>query len=147
MDIGVMQTGAQTVPIYPTIAAEDYEYILNHSEASYCFVSDDVVLKKLQSIQKNVPLLKDIFSFDEINGCKNWKEVLALGEDSSNQDVVEDRKNNVKPEELATIIYTSGTVSYTHLDVYKRQEEYRITNGGTFFSLIKLLPQLLKGLS
>lgn len=109
MDIGVMQTGAQTVPIYPTIAAEDYEYILNHSEASYCFVSDDVVLKKLQSIQKNVPLLKDIFSFDEINGCKNWKEVLALGEDSSNQDVVEDRKNNVKPEELATIIYTSGT--------------------------------------
>ncbi|GAB3720642.1 AMP-dependent synthetase/ligase [Flavobacterium koreense] len=109
MDIGVMQTGAQTVPIYPTISAEDYEYILNHSEASYCFVSDDVVLKKLQSIQKNVPLLKDIFSFDEINGCKNWKEVLALGEDTSNQDVVEDRKNNVKPEELATIIYTSGT--------------------------------------
>ena len=31
MDIGVMQTGAQPVPIYPTIAAEDYEYILNHS--------------------------------------------------------------------------------------------------------------------
>ncbi|WP_298305305.1 long-chain fatty acid--CoA ligase [Flavobacterium sp.] len=109
MDIGVMQTGAQTVPIYPTIAAEDYEYILNHSEASYCFVSDDVVLQKLLSIKKNVPLLKDIFSFDEINGCKNWNEVLALGEDSSNQDVVEDRKNNVKPEELATIIYTSGT--------------------------------------
>lgn len=109
MDIGVMQTGAQTVPIYPTIAAEDYEYILNHSEASYCFVSDDVVLQKLLSIKKNVPLLKDIFSFDEINGRKNWKEVLALGEDTSNQDVVEDRKNNVKPEELATIIYTSGT--------------------------------------
>jgi long-chain acyl-CoA synthetase len=109
MDIGVLQTGAQTVPIYPTIAAEDYEYILNHSEASYCFVSDDVVLQKLLSIQKNVPLLKDIFSFDEINGCKNWKEVLHLGDDTSNQDVVEDRKNNVKPEELATIIYTSGT--------------------------------------
>jgi long-chain acyl-CoA synthetase len=33
----------------------------------------------------------------------------TLGEDTSNQDVVEDRKNNVKPEELATIIYTSGT--------------------------------------
>jgi long-chain acyl-CoA synthetase len=63
MDIGVMQTGAQTVPIYPTIAAEDYEYILNHSEASYCFVSDDVVLQKLLSIKKNVPLLKDIFSW------------------------------------------------------------------------------------
>jgi long-chain acyl-CoA synthetase len=109
MDIGSLQTGAQTVPIYPTIAAEDYEYILNHSEAIYCFVSDEVVLQKLKSIQRNVPLLKEIYSFDEIEGCKNWKEVLALGEDTSNQDVVEDRKNNVKPDELATIIYTSGT--------------------------------------
>jgi long-chain acyl-CoA synthetase len=109
MDIGVLQTGAQTVPIYPTISAEDYEYILNHSEASFCFVSDEIVLQKLLSIKKNVPLLKDIYSFDAINDCKNWNEVLSLGDDTSNQDVVEDRKNNVKPEELATIIYTSGT--------------------------------------
>src|SRR5690606_31890760 len=43
MDIGVLQTGAQTVPIYPTIGAEDYEYILNHSESVYCFVSDQEV--------------------------------------------------------------------------------------------------------
>lgn len=109
MDIGILQTGAQTIPVYPTISAEDYEYILNHSGAIYCFVSDEVVLNKLQSVHQNIPLLKDIYSFNDIPGCKNWKELLALGEDNSNQDVVEDRKNNVKPEELATIIYTSGT--------------------------------------
>lgn len=109
MDIGVLQTGAQTVPIYPTIAAEDYEYILNHSEATFCFVSDTVVLEKLKSIQKNVPLLKEVYSFDQIENCKNWDELLLLGQDQSNQDVVEDRKNNVLPSELATIIYTSGT--------------------------------------
>jgi long-chain acyl-CoA synthetase len=33
IDIGVLQIGAQTVPIYPTITEEDYEYILNHCEA------------------------------------------------------------------------------------------------------------------
>jgi long-chain acyl-CoA synthetase len=109
MDIGTLQTGAQTVPIYPTISETDYEYILNHSEAMYCFVSDDEVLKKLNAIKNNVPKLKDIYSFNEIEGCKNWKELLELGSDTSNQDVVEDRKNNVKPLELATIIYTSGT--------------------------------------
>ena len=109
MDIGTLQTGAQTVPIYPTISENDYEYILNHSEAMYCFVSDDEVLKKLNAIKNNVPKLKDIYSFNEIDGCKNWKELLELGSDTSNQDVVEDRKNNVKPLELATIIYTSGT--------------------------------------
>lgn len=108
-DIGSLQVGAQTVPIYPTIASEDYEYILNHSESSYCIVSDQVVYDKLMAIKANVPSLKEVYSFDEISGCKNWKELLELGSDASNQDVVEDRKNNVKPEELATIIYTSGT--------------------------------------
>jgi len=109
MDVGILQTGAQTVPIYPTISAADYEYILNHSGALYCFVSDDEVLGKLNQIKANVPQLKEVYCFNEIKGCKNWSELLELGKDKSNQDVVEDRKNNVKPLELATIIYTSGT--------------------------------------
>ncbi len=109
MDIGALQTGAQTVPVYPTISEEDYEYILNHSESSYCFVSDEEVLRKVNSIKKNVPKLKEVYSFNEIPGCKNWTELLQLGEDTSNQNEVEIRKENVKPEELATIIYTSGT--------------------------------------
>ena len=109
MDIGSLQVGAQTVPIYPTIAAEDYEYILNHSEASYCFVSDVEVLEKLKAIQHNVPKLKEVYSFDEIANCKNWKELLTLGEDNANQNEVQERMDNVLPSELATIIYTSGT--------------------------------------
>ena len=109
MDIGVLQTGAQTVPIYPTISETDYEYILNHSEAIYCFVSDEEVLGKLNSIKANISKLKEVYSFNEIAECKNWLELLELGKDESNQNEVEDRKNNVKPLELATIIYTSGT--------------------------------------
>lgn len=109
MDIGILQTGAQNVPIYPTISETDYEYILNHSEAIYCFVSDDEVLRKVNLVKQNIPNLKEIFSFNDIADCKNWKEVLDLGQDSSNQNQVEERKNNVKPTELATIIYTSGT--------------------------------------
>lgn len=108
-DIGALQTGAQTVPIYPTISSEDYEYILNHSESSYCFVSDQEVYDKLIAVQKNLPNLKEIFSYNTIEGCKSWTEVLELGADTSNQDVVEDRKNNVSTTDLATIIYTSGT--------------------------------------
>jgi len=109
MDIGILQIGAQNVPVYPTISETDYEYILNHSGAIYCFVSDAEVLRKVNLIKSNVPNLKEVFSFDTIDGCKNWNDLLLLGEDKSNQDAVEDRKNNVKPEELATIIYTSGT--------------------------------------
>jgi len=108
LDIGVLQLGAQNVPIYPTITEEDYEYVLNHSEATYCFVSDKVVLEKLNSIRHNTKL-KEVYSFDEIEGCKNWKEVLELGKDKSNQEEVEKLKDSVKAEDLATIIYTSGT--------------------------------------
>jgi len=108
-DIGVLQTGAQNVPIYPTISAEDYEYILNHSESKYCFISDSEVFEKIQAIKHNVPTLQEIYSYNDIPGCKSWKEVLQFGEDMSNQDVVEERKNNIVTTDLATLIYTSGT--------------------------------------
>ena len=92
MDIGILQTGAQTVPIYPTISETDYEYILNHSEAMYCFVSDDEVLGKVNQIKANVPKLKEVYSFNEIAGCKNWSELLELGNDDSIQDEVKKEK-------------------------------------------------------
>ncbi|NKI27225.1 long-chain fatty acid--CoA ligase [Arenibacter sp. 6A1] len=109
MDIGILQLGAQNVPIYPTISSEDYEYVLNHSEASYCFVSCEEVYNKLQAIRDKLPFLKEIYSFDELETCKNWKEVLALGKDTSNQDEVEKHMAAVKSTDLATLIYTSGT--------------------------------------
>jgi long-chain acyl-CoA synthetase len=109
MDIGILQTGAQNVPIYPTIAQEDYEYILNHSGSIYCFVSDTEVLQKVNAIKANVPTLKEVFSFDEIAGCKHWTELLTLGADESNQAEVEAKKESIHTDDLATIIYTSGT--------------------------------------
>ena len=109
MDVGILQVGAQNVPIYPTISETDYEYILNHCEAKYCFVSDNEVLEKINRIKKNTPNLIEIYSFNEIEGCKNWNEILDLGKDTTNQKEVESRKSNVEPLDLATIIYTSGT--------------------------------------
>ena len=108
-DIGILQTGAQTVPIYPTIAAEDYEYILNHSESKYCIVSDEEVYNKLNAVKANLPNLVEIYSFNEIKNVKNWKELLDLGADNSNQNEVEARKESIATTDLATIIYTSGT--------------------------------------
>jgi len=108
MDIGVLQTGALNVPIYPTISKEDYEYILNHSEATYCFVSGADILEKLNQVKDNTKL-KGIYTFDDVAGEKNWKEILELGEDTSNQNDVEACKANVTPDDLATLIYTSGT--------------------------------------
>ena len=107
-DIGVLQTGAQTVPIYPTISKEDYQYVINHSEAIYCLVSDETILEKLNQIKGDTKL-KEVFTFDDLKGEKSWKEILKLGEDTANQPDVEARKDAVNADDLATLIYTSGT--------------------------------------
>jgi long-chain acyl-CoA synthetase len=108
MDIGVLQVGAQNIPIYPTISAEDYKYVLNHSESIYCFVSDEEVLEKVRQVQSETSL-KEVYSFNHIKGCKHYSELFELGKDDSNQAEVQERMDAVKPDDLATIIYTSGT--------------------------------------
>ena len=109
MDVGVLQLGAQNVPIYPTITADDYAYVLNHSESVYCFVSNAELYKKAKEASAKVPSLKEIYCFEEIEDGKNWQEVLDLGKDDSNQAEVEALKKEVNSEDLATLIYTSGT--------------------------------------
>jgi len=108
MDIGILQIGAQNIPIYPTISPEDYKYVLNHSESIYCFVSDKEVLDKVLEVKEETSL-KDVYSFDNIPGCKHYSELFNIGADNSNQEEVEKLKNSVSPHDLATIIYTSGT--------------------------------------
>lgn len=107
-DIAVLQLGAQTVPIYPTISKEDYEYVINHSESIVCFVSDKEIIEKLNQIKEKTKL-KKVFTFDDVKGEKSWKEVLDLGKDDSNQEEVEANMAAVEASDLATIIYTSGT--------------------------------------
>ncbi|AEH01817.1 long-chain fatty acid--CoA ligase [Lacinutrix sp. 5H-3-7-4] len=108
MDIGILQLGAQNIPIYPTISSDDYEYVLNHSESIYCFVSDEEVLAKVNKIKANTKL-KEVYSFNHIEGCKHYSELFELGKDETNQNEVQERMDAVSPNDLATIIYTSGT--------------------------------------
>ncbi|MFT4942743.1 MAG: long-chain acyl-CoA synthetase [Candidatus Paceibacteria bacterium] len=109
-DIGILQTGAQDVPIYPTISEQDYEYVLNHSESKYVFVSCVEVLEKINKIKANVPSLKGVYSFEDINGCDSWKELIRLGNDNQElQEEVQKRMDAVNEDDLATLIYTSGT--------------------------------------
>lgn len=109
IDVGLLTLGAVNIPIYPTISAKDYEYILNHSESLYCFVSDQEVYDKVNAIQKNIKSLKKVYSFDQIKGCAHWSELLDEGANMDHDSTVTKMRDEVKPEDLATIIYTSGT--------------------------------------
>ena len=109
MDIGIQQIGAVSVPVYPTISEEDYKYIFNNSKVKLCFVSDKDLYAKMESAKPEIPSLVGIYTFDDVSGAPNWKEVLDMGEDDATQHEVEDLKKGVNPEDLVTIIYTSGT--------------------------------------
>lgn len=108
LDIGILQIGAQNIPLYPTLSEKDYAYILNHSDAKYCFVSDNDLLEKVNSV-KSQTKLENVFSFEELNTDYDWNTFLKFGEDESIQTKVNQYKEHVQPEDLATIIYTSGT--------------------------------------
>jgi long-chain acyl-CoA synthetase len=109
MDIGIMQTGAQDVPVYPTISEEEYAYVLNHSESKYVFVSDKVVYDKVIAIKNKVPSLLEVYSFEDISGCKSWEEVKIAGASTDNDEDLNNIMKSIHEDDLATLIYTSGT--------------------------------------
>ncbi len=109
MDIGILQIGAIDVPVYPTIAPKDYEFIFNDSEVVLCVVSDHELYDKVAEVKGNIPTLREIYTFDQFSDTKNWQEILDQGADESNQGEVDQIKDSISEEDLATLIYTSGT--------------------------------------
>lgn len=108
MDHAIMQIGCIDVPIYPTMGEDDIAYILNHSESKLCFVSNDELFEKISNISDQVENLRDTYSFEQVNGAKNWNEVLEHGKEGD-QEEVNRLMATVKEDDLATLIYTSGT--------------------------------------
>ncbi len=108
LDMAVQKTGAVLVPIYPTLAATELEFVLNDSEAKLVFVSDKEHFDKVQSIRDKVPGLKAVFTFDYIQPSLHWNEIMSkAGEDDFKKLAI--AASSIRYEDLATIIYTSGT--------------------------------------
>ena len=109
MDLGILQIGAVDVPVYPTISEEDYKYIFNDAEVKICFVSDAELFQKVSNIKGQVPSLTHVYTFEEVGGASNWKDFLEQGNDESSQPEVQSLMDGIKEDDLATLIYTSGT--------------------------------------
>lgn len=107
-DLAVQQIGAILVPIYPTTNPNELEFILNDAKVKYMFVSNAEMLAKVKNLQPNVPSLLNIYSFDNIEGAEPWTNVSDLATEPLLREV-EEIKEKIPQEHLATIIYTSGT--------------------------------------
>ncbi|CAL1520688.1 long-chain fatty acid--CoA ligase [Chitinophaga sp. MM2321] len=107
-DLACQQLGAVLTPIYPTISHSELEYVLNDAEARILFVNDKELLDKVLEMRDKFPTIREIFTFNKVEGARHWTEVVELGKDEDDSRIKEIRKN-ISPEELVTIIYTSGT--------------------------------------
>lgn len=105
LDIGISQIGAINVPVYPTISPDDYEYIFNDAEVKFAVVGSGDLYDKVRAAQPIVPTLIDVYTFDQDSERPYWKDFFS----EEGQAEVDRLKNEVQPEELATLIYTSGT--------------------------------------
>ncbi|KAA3650835.1 MAG: long-chain fatty acid--CoA ligase [Bacteroidetes bacterium] len=108
IDLGIAMAGMINVPIYPTITEEDYRYILNDSEAKLCFVADDELFQKVNSIIDQVSSLSNIYSIDKLPNREHWTSIKDLGKDKDKK-TLDTIMDGIKETDLATLIYTSGT--------------------------------------
>lgn len=110
IDFAIMQIGAISVPIYPTISQEDYRHILNHAEMKVIFIDGKELRGKLEPILPEVKSLQQIYTFtDEGSNYKVLSSLIEAGAANPQAEKLAELKASIKTEELATIIYTSGT--------------------------------------
>lgn len=111
IDLGIMQIGGVTVPIYPTISEEDYVYIMNNAAVKLLFVSSRELYEKMLSIKSRIPSIQEIFTFDVVDGAVHWKEFLKQAEKCDISEVASISKT-IDQHDIACMIYTSGTTGF-----------------------------------
>ena len=109
VDFATQQSGAVSVPIYPTVSEHDLTFILNDAKIKYVFVSSSELYSKVKAASASVPSIKGIYTFNNVDGAKNWMDLVNDGKQNPKAKEIEAIKNSITPNDLFSILYTSGT--------------------------------------
>ncbi len=111
VDMGLAQAGMIHVPIYPTISTEEYSFILEHSEVKAIILGNKSILAKVSPFVSTLSNLKEIFSFDPVDGVRPLSDIIEAGRYSEDKysEELNALKDSILPDDMVTIIYTSGT--------------------------------------
>lgn len=148
-DMGLAMGGFIHVPLYPTLGEDEYKYILKHAEVKIILAGDKKLYESICPLANMIDGVDAVYTFEEVEGAKNYLQILDLGESKKNEFEVslQETKKDIKPEELATIIYTSGTtgvpkgVMLTHNNLVSNfLEHVKLHNMGLGHRALSFLP-------
>lgn len=119
VDLATQYLGIVNVPLYPTISAGEYQYILNDAEVKACFVGEGDLWEKVHDAKNNVPTLEHVYTLDKVANRPYYEDLMTTESIAE----VDEISKYVDTHDLATIIYTSGTtgnpkgVMLTHANI------------------------------
>ncbi|MCL0090357.1 long-chain fatty acid--CoA ligase [Dehalococcoidia bacterium] len=115
-DIAILTAGGVTVTIFPTLSPTTVQYIANHSDSKMIFVENQEQLNKVLLVWEELPQLKEVIVFEPLitkprANIYTLSEVMEMGRqfEASNPGRYEKIWRSVKPEDLSSFVYTSGT--------------------------------------
>jgi long-chain acyl-CoA synthetase len=115
-DLGVLAAGCVSVPVYPTSAGQQVAYVLGHSGARLCFVDSEEQYAKIVEHRDELPDLQHVVMFDATTPTTDgfllsFASLRATGREALGRDraAIDERRSAVAPDDLATLVYTSGT--------------------------------------
>jgi long-chain acyl-CoA synthetase len=116
-DFAIFSAGCVTVPIYPSYPPDLAAYIVNDSEAKTLIVEDAAQLAKALEAREHMPKLEQIIVMGGYEASEppktvmTWQALQRLGRESeeAHKSTLADRVQSTQPEDIATLVYTSGT--------------------------------------
>jgi len=117
-DMGTIGAGGISSGVYTTDSAAQVKYLVNDSATKFYFAENEEQLDKILEVRGECPTLKKIIVYD-MEGLNDfhddqvisYEEFLKVGEktDQENPDLWKSLVNSVSPEDIAILVYTSGT--------------------------------------
>lgn len=110
IDFATMQIGAILVPIYPNISVNEFDYILEHSESKVVFVDSNKTFNKhKESITRHIDSVHFFYINEGCNPDYHINTLLNQEPDPELEALLKATELSISPDDIATIIYTSGT--------------------------------------
>jgi len=111
IDIGMSMLGIIHVPVFTSLNTAEYEYVIGNSGARMIIISDKKLHKCVSRAFNSAGFSADIYTFDEVEGIRSWLQIVEKGKlcSAKTRLEVETIKNQIRPDDFASLIYTSGT--------------------------------------